>query len=106
MIRLITHLWSGIANGWWKMAAQALSLSAPSVSAISSLSTSESVALAKAAEKAGCEGLMILPPYVYKGDWREMKAHVSAVLKSTPLSCMLYNNPVSYGTDFLPEHIQ
>jgi 4-hydroxy-tetrahydrodipicolinate synthase len=49
---------------------------------------------------------MVLPPYVYLGDWREMKAHVAAVFRSTPLSCMLYNNPVAYGTDFLPEQIQ
>jgi 1-pyrroline-4-hydroxy-2-carboxylate deaminase len=49
---------------------------------------------------------MILPPYVYKGDWREMKAHVAAVLRASPLPAMLYNNPVSYGTDFLPAQIQ
>ncbi len=48
---------------------------------------------------------MVLPPYVYLGDWREMKAHISAVIKATKLSCMLYNNPISYGTDFMPEQI-
>jgi 4-hydroxy-tetrahydrodipicolinate synthase len=64
------------------------------------------VALAKAATDLGCDGLMVLPPYVYKGDWREMKTHVAAVFGATPLSCMLYNNPVAYGTDFLPEQIQ
>jgi len=78
---------------------------APVVAAISSLSTAESVALARAAALAGCDGLMVLPPYLYLGDWRENKAHVSAVFRATPLSCMLYNNPVAYGTDFLPEQI-
>lgn len=77
----------------------------PVVAAISSLSTSESVNLAKAAHDTGCSGLMVLPPYVYKGDWREMKTYLSDILRATPLSCMLYNNPVSYGTDFLPGHI-
>ena len=76
------------------------------VASISSLSTSESVSLAKAASDLGCSGLMVLPPYVYVGDWREMKAHVAAVFEATPLACMLYNNPVAYGTDFLPEQIQ
>jgi 1-pyrroline-4-hydroxy-2-carboxylate deaminase len=47
-----------------------------------------------------------LPPYVYQGNWREMKRHVAAVFDATPLSCMLYNNPVAYGTDFLPEQMQ
>jgi dihydrodipicolinate synthase/N-acetylneuraminate lyase len=79
---------------------------APVVASISALSTSEAVALAKDAANAGCDALMVLPPYVYQGEWREMKAHVAAVFRATPLACMLYNNPVAYGTDFLPEHIQ
>src|SRR5437868_8677259 len=79
---------------------------APVVASISALATSEAVALAKAVGNAGCDALMVLPPYVYQGDWREMKAHVAAVFEATPLSCMLYNNPVAYGTDFLPEQIQ
>ena len=44
---------------------KALGGAAPVVSAISALSTSEAVALAKAAQNAGCSGLMILPQYVY-----------------------------------------
>jgi 1-pyrroline-4-hydroxy-2-carboxylate deaminase len=47
-----------------------------------------------------------LPPYVYRSDWPEMKAHIEAVFRATKLSCMLYNNPVAYGTDFLPEQIK
>ena len=77
----------------------------PVVAAISSLSTHGAVKLAKEAEAAGCSGLMVLPPYVYTSDWREMKHHVSTVIGSTSLSCMLYNNPVAYKTDFLPEQI-
>ena len=78
----------------------------PVVAGIASLSTSEGVDLAKAAENAGCSGLMVLPPYVYSSDWREMKAHVQPIIRATKLSCMLYNNPVSYKTDFLPEQIK
>jgi len=89
-----------------KNCAAALQGRAPVVAAISSLTTSEAIRLAKTAQTAGCDGLMVLPPYVYKGDWREMKAHVAAVFAATPLSCMLYNNPIAYGTDFLPEQIQ
>jgi 4-hydroxy-tetrahydrodipicolinate synthase len=63
------------------------------------------VRLAKDAEQAGCDGLMVLPPYVYSSDWREMRAHVAAILQATPLSCTLYNNPIAYRTDFLPEQI-
>ena len=80
--------------------------SAPVVAAISALSTSEAVAFAKSAADLGCDALMVLPPYVYKGSWREMKTHVAAVFDATPLCCMLYNNPVAYGTDFLPDQIR
>jgi len=84
----------------------ALNDKAPVVAGIASLSTMEAVELAKAAADAGCSGLMVLPPYVYSSDWREMKSHLQPVLRATKLSCMLYNNPVSYKTDFLPEQIK
>jgi len=77
----------------------------PVVASISALSTKQSVELARTAKEVGCSGLMVLPPYVYKSDWREMKAHISAVISATDLDCMLYNNPVAYGTDFTPEQI-
>ena len=89
-----------------KNCVSALRGQAPVVAAISSLSTADAVDQAKAAADTGCEALMVLPPYVYVGDWREMKTHVSAVIQATPLSCMLYNNPIAYGTDFLPEQIK
>lgn len=89
-----------------RTAVKAVQGRAPVVAAISALTTSEAVALAKSAADLGCDALMVLPPYVYKGNWREMKTHVAAVFDVTPLSCMLYNNPVAYGTDFLPEQIR
>lgn len=78
---------------------------APVISGVAALSTAEAVRLARAAEAEGARGLMVLPPYVYSTDWREMKAHVAAVLRATDLPCLLYNNPVAYTTDFLPEQI-
>jgi 4-hydroxy-tetrahydrodipicolinate synthase len=77
----------------------------PVVGAVSALSTIEAVNLAKALADTGAQGLMILPPYVYRGDWRETKTHIAAILRATPLPAMLYNNPVAYGTDFVPEQI-
>ncbi|HSJ15823.1 MAG TPA: dihydrodipicolinate synthase family protein [Longimicrobiales bacterium] len=69
------------------------------IAGVSGLATRECVELARAAAAAGCDGLMVLPPYVYRGDWRETEAHFSAVIEATSLSCMLYNNPIAYGTD-------
>jgi 4-hydroxy-tetrahydrodipicolinate synthase len=78
----------------------------PLIAGIAGLSTAECVALAKRAAAAGAEGLMVLPPYVYKGDWRESKAHFEAVIRATSLSCMLYNNPIAYGTDVSPTQMR
>ncbi len=78
----------------------------PVVAGIAALSTDDAVELARSATRVGCRGLMVLPPYVHKGDWAETRAHVSAVIDATPTSCMLYNNPAAYGVDFLPEQVR
>jgi 4-hydroxy-tetrahydrodipicolinate synthase len=75
------------------------------VAGIAALTTAEAARLAELAREQGAHGLMVLPPYVYKGDWRETKAHFEAVIAETELPCMLYNNPIAYGTDVLPEQL-
>jgi 1-pyrroline-4-hydroxy-2-carboxylate deaminase len=77
----------------------------PVIAAVSALSTAEAVQSAKDAQAAGCKGLMVLPPYVYRGEWREIRFHFASVIRATPLSCMLYNNPIAYGTDTTPEQV-
>jgi 1-pyrroline-4-hydroxy-2-carboxylate deaminase len=84
---------------------QSLDAWAPVIAGIAALSTAEAVSLARAAQGAGADGLMVLPPQVYRSDWRETQAHLSAIFDATPLSCMLYNNPVAYGTDITPEQM-
>ncbi len=78
----------------------------PVVAAVSALSTAEAVEFARDAERVGCRGLMVLPPYVYKGTWEEMRFHFGAIFMATNLSCMLYNNPIAYGTDVSPEQVR
>lgn len=80
--------------------------STPIVPGIAALSTKEAVDLAKAAKDNGCGALMVLPPYLYASDWREMKAHMKAVISATDLPCIIYNNPVAYKTDFVPWQIK
>lgn len=83
----------------------ALPSGTPLIAGIAGLSTADCVTLADRAAAAGCDGLMVLPAYVYKGDWRETKAHYSAVIGATGLSCMLYNNPIAYGVDVIPDQL-
>jgi 1-pyrroline-4-hydroxy-2-carboxylate deaminase len=84
---------------------EAVGARVPVVAAVSALGTDEAVRVARMAAQAGCAGLMVLPPYVYASDWHEMRAHVDAVLRATDRPCMLYNNPIAYGTDFRPEQV-
>ena len=46
---------------------------------------------------------MVLPAMVYKSDERETLTHFRTVARATGLPIMVYNNPVSYGVDLLPE---
>jgi 4-hydroxy-tetrahydrodipicolinate synthase len=77
----------------------------PVMPGVAALSTAQAVRLAQAAERVGCRGLMVLPPYVHKGPFYEMLAHYEAVFAATGLSCMLYNNPIAYGVDVPPAAI-
>jgi 1-pyrroline-4-hydroxy-2-carboxylate deaminase len=84
---------------------RALPARVPVIAGIAGLTTPECVSLARRAADAGSDGLMVLPVYVYRGDWRETKAHYSAVIGATRLTSMLYNNPIAYGTDVTPDQL-
>lgn len=90
----------------WSAAVEALGDAVPVVAAVGACSTREAVGIARAAEECGCRGLMVLPPYAYRPQWREARAHFGAIFDATPLGCMLYNNPIAYGTDTLPEQVE
>jgi 4-hydroxy-tetrahydrodipicolinate synthase len=89
----------------YKTAVSALNGHGAVIPGIAALSTAEAVYMAQAAADAGCKGLMVLPPYVYATDWREMKAHITAVISATDIPVMLYNNPPAYKTDFTPSQV-
>jgi dihydrodipicolinate synthase/N-acetylneuraminate lyase len=88
-----------------RLCKEALKGRASLVAGVAALTTDEACRLAELGREQGADGLMVLPPYVYKGDWREIRAHFAAVVSETALPCMLYNNPIAYGTDVLPEQV-
>ena len=77
----------------------------PVWAAVAAARTSDAVAAARAVAAAGARGLLVLPPYVYRGTLEEVRAHFRAVLGATDRPCLLYNNPPAYGTDVLPETV-
>ena len=82
---------------------EALDGRVPVMPGISALSTAEAVRLAQDCADAGCGALMVLPPYVHNGKMHETRGHFAAIFEATDLPCMLYNNPIAYGTDVSPE---
>lgn len=85
--------------------ASALPRNSMLLAAVGASRTSDAVELAREAAAAGATGLLVLPPYVYRGDRRETRAHFARVFRATELPCMLYNNPPAYGTDVSPEEL-
>jgi 1-pyrroline-4-hydroxy-2-carboxylate deaminase len=75
------------------------------LAAVGSARTAGAVDLACRSVAAGASGLLLLPPYVYRPDAREVRAHFAAVLGATDRPCVLYNNPAAYGTDVRPEEV-
>lgn len=74
----------------------------PLLTGVAECTTAAACRFAADAQKAGVEGLMVLPAMVYKADGRESMAHFRAVARATDLPIMVYNNPVSYAVDVTP----
>jgi 1-pyrroline-4-hydroxy-2-carboxylate deaminase len=75
---------------------------APVLAGVAESSTALACRFAADAQKAGMDGLMVLPAMIYKSDPRETLAHFRAVARASDLPILVYNNPVSYGVDVTP----
>ncbi len=75
----------------------------PLLTGVAECSTALACRFATDAQKAGVDGLMVLPAMVYKSDPRETATHFRTAARATDLPIMVYNNPVSYSVDITPE---
>lgn len=75
----------------------------PVLVGVAEYTTAQACRWAEDAAKIGADGLMVLPPMVYKSDDRETIAHFRTVAKATDLPIMVYNNPPAYKVDITPE---
>ncbi|EDY20797.1 dihydrodipicolinate synthetase [Chthoniobacter flavus Ellin428] len=83
---------------------RAISGRIPVLSGVAETSTAEACRYTRDCEALGADGVMLLPPMVYKTpDPVETLAHFRTVAKATGLPIMIYNNPISYGNDLTPE---
>jgi 4-hydroxy-tetrahydrodipicolinate synthase len=77
----------------------------PLFACIAEASTRDAKEFANAAQQAGTDGFVLLPPMCYPSDRRETMVFLNEVASATSLPIMLYNNPVAYGTDISPDDI-
>ncbi len=59
--------------------------------------------VAKAVQKVGVDGIMVMPALVYSSKPHETAAHFRSVATSTDLPVMVYNNPPIYKNDVTPD---
>jgi 4-hydroxy-tetrahydrodipicolinate synthase len=78
----------------------------PVVTGVSELDTRRAVAYAKDAQRAGADGLMVLPAMVYVPTAEELTMHFRTVAQATDLPIMLYNNPPAYRVNITTEVLQ
>lgn len=66
-------------------------------------STANAIHLANRAEAAGANGLMVLPPMMYKPTEGETIRFFNDVAANTGLPILVYNNPVDYKIEVTPD---
>ena len=65
-------------------------------------STANAIQLANRAQSAGANGLMVLPPMMYKPTEAETVQFFSDIATNTDLPILVYNNPVDYKVEVTP----
>ena len=74
----------------------------PVVVGTAAVSTRDTIMYSQYAERAGADGVMIVPPYYCHPTEREIYQHYKAVAESIHLPIMVYNNPWTSGVDMQP----
>ncbi|MFF4228486.1 4-hydroxy-tetrahydrodipicolinate synthase [Streptomyces sp. NPDC001820] len=84
---------------------QAVGDSATVVAGVGSASTRHTVELARAAEQAGADGLLVVTPYYSRPPQNALEAHFRTVADATALPVMLYDIPGRTGTRIEPDTV-
>lgn len=77
----------------------------PVVVGTAAVATRDTIRFSQYAEKAGADGVMVVPSYYCHPDEREMYGHYKALAESISIPIMLYNNPGTSGVDMQPDLI-
>ncbi|OKK08523.1 4-hydroxy-tetrahydrodipicolinate synthase [Streptomyces sp. CB03234] len=83
----------------------ALGPGTPLVAGVGTADTAHTVELARQAERAGADGLLVVPPYYSRPPQAAVEAHFRRVADATGLPLALYDIPARTGTRIEPETV-
>jgi dihydrodipicolinate synthase/N-acetylneuraminate lyase len=72
------------------------------LSGVAESSTRAAIDYVRHVEKVGGDGVMLMPPMLYRGAADESLAFFQQVTRNTGLPIMVYNNPIAYFNDITP----
>jgi 4-hydroxy-tetrahydrodipicolinate synthase len=72
------------------------------LSGVAETSTQSAIDYVQHVEKVGGNGVMLMPPMLYRGLPEETLAFFRSVTRGTGLPIMVYNNPIAYFNDITP----
>ncbi|MBS1705284.1 MAG: dihydrodipicolinate synthase family protein [Armatimonadetes bacterium] len=75
----------------------------PVLSGVAELSPVAAADWVREVENLGCQGAMVMPSMAFRPDRQETLAHYRTVAQATGLPLIVYNNPISYHADVLPD---
>jgi len=75
----------------------------PLLIGVAETTTRQAIQLTQDAQKAGADGIMLLPGMQYTSDRKETLHHFRTVARETDLPVMIYNNPPAYNVDTTPD---
>lgn len=78
----------------------------PVLAGVAETSSMFAAEAARDAERAGLDGIMLMPAMVYRADEQEALAHYTGVAAATDLPILIYNNPLAYPVDLTPPMLQ
>ncbi|MDP5512324.1 dihydrodipicolinate synthase family protein [Pseudomonas aeruginosa] len=75
----------------------------PVICGIAEFTSAGAAKVAKAVERVGVDGIMVMPALVYSSKPHETAEHFRSVASGTDLPVMVYNNPPIYRNDVNPD---
>ena len=77
----------------------------PVMSGTAAHSTRETIEMTAYAHEAGCDAVLLVPPYYGGPNQEEIFEYYREVAKAVPTQIMVYNNPFTSGVDIQPKTI-